>query len=142
MSGDHNMYQKPNNVRSTEVKARRGRGLGKKPRHALTSIRIPVYVLEYFKENFDNSTTKMREVLELYVITKGEMYGKSIDESLSNQEPQRHDTRGNEGDGGSQGNSLQTAVVAKEKSCEWCGLIIPEGAAWSPTQKHETYSAG
>jgi hypothetical protein len=120
---------------STEIKVRRGRGLGKKPRHALTSIRIPVYVLEYFKENFDNSTSKMREVLELYVATKGEMYGKSISEGLHHQTPERPSIGNHEGDGGKQGDSLQTEVVVKETNCEWCGLIIPEGAAWSPTQK-------
>jgi hypothetical protein len=120
---------------STEIKVRRGRGLGKKPRHALTSIRIPVYVLEYFKENFDNSTSKMREVLELYVITKGEMYGKSNSESLHHQKPERLSTGGYGSDGGEQGNSLQAEVAAQETTCEWCGLVIPEGAAWSPTQK-------
>jgi hypothetical protein len=120
---------------STEIKVRRGRGLGKKPRHALTSIRIPVYVLEYFKENFDNSTSKMREVLELYVATKGEMYGKSNSESLHHQKPERLGSGDRQGNRSDQGDSLQTEVDTQETTCEWCGLVIPEGAAWSPTQK-------
>ncbi len=119
---------------STEVKARRGRGLGKKPRHVLTSIRIPVYVLEFFKENFENGTTKMREVLELYVITKGEMYGEAISTSVPNQTSEAIDSGGNEGNRGNQSNSIQAAVVTQEETCEWCGLVIPHGAAWSPTK--------
>ena len=119
---------------STEVKARRGRGLGKKPRHVLTSIRIPVYVLEYFKENFDNGTTKMREVLELYVITKGEMYGEAISTSVPDQKPPSYDKRSSQSDGEKQSDDLLATLDTKETTCEWCGLSIPEGAAWSPTK--------
>jgi hypothetical protein len=119
---------------ANEIKARRGRGLGKKPRHVLTSIRIPVYVLEFFKENFENGTTKMREVLELYVITKGEMYGEAISEGVPDQTPQRLGSGSDEGNRSEQADSLQAEVDSKETTCEWCGLVIPEGAAWSPTK--------
>ena len=119
---------------STEVKVRRGRGLGKKPRHVLTSIRIPVYVLEYFKENFDNSTSKMREVLELYVTTKGEMYGKTISTSIPAQAPTSQSGGNSQSDREKQKDDLLATLAAEEITCEWCGLVIPEGAAWSPTK--------
>lgn len=55
----------------SEQKVRRGRGPGKKPRQGITSVRIPVYVLDFYRHNFDNSTAKMREVLVNYAIKNG-----------------------------------------------------------------------
>ena len=55
----------------TEQKVRRGRGPGKKPRQGITSVRLPVYVLDYYRRNFDNSTAKMREVLVNYAEKNG-----------------------------------------------------------------------
>jgi hypothetical protein len=60
----------------TEQKVRRGRGPGKKPRQGITSVRIPVYVLDYYRQNFENSTAKMREVLVNYAVYKGANDGK------------------------------------------------------------------
>lgn len=51
--------------------ARRGRGPGKKPRQGITSVRIPMYVLNFYRKNFDNSTAKMREVLVDYANQNG-----------------------------------------------------------------------
>lgn len=60
----------------TEQKVRRGRGPGKKPRQGITSVRLPVYVLDYYRRNFENSTAKMREVLVNYAENNGANYGK------------------------------------------------------------------
>jgi hypothetical protein len=60
----------------TEQKVRRGRGPGKQPRQGITSVRIPVYVLDYYRQNFENSTAKMREVLVNYAVDKGANDGK------------------------------------------------------------------
>ena len=54
----------------TEEK-KRGRGPGKKPTLVLTSIRLPMYVMDYFKlVHPNNRQVKMREALELYVTEK------------------------------------------------------------------------
>jgi hypothetical protein len=50
----------------TEKPARRGRGPGKKPRYGITSVRLPMDVLDFYRKNFDNGTAKMREVLVNY----------------------------------------------------------------------------
>lgn len=57
--------------------ARRGRGPGKKPRQGITSVRVPMYVLNFYRKNFDNSTAKMREVLVEYAISQGANDGKA-----------------------------------------------------------------
>jgi hypothetical protein len=57
--------------------AKRGRGPGKKPRQGITSVRVPVYVLNFYRKNFDNSTAKMREVLVEYAISQGANDGKA-----------------------------------------------------------------
>lgn len=59
-----------------ERKVRRGRGPGKKPRHGITSVRVPMEVLDFYRKNFDNSTAKMREVLTNYANENGANYGK------------------------------------------------------------------
>ena len=47
---------------------RKGRGLGKKPALACTSLRLPKYVMDYFNTNFAyTKQAKMREVLTEYV---------------------------------------------------------------------------
>lgn len=60
----------------TEEEKKRGRGPGKKPALVLTSIRLPKYVMDYFKVIHPNERqVKMREALELYVrkkLTQGE----------------------------------------------------------------------
>jgi hypothetical protein len=66
----------------TEQKVRRGRGPGKKPRHGITSVRLPVYVLDYYRRNFDNSTAKMREVLVNYAEKNGANNGKESKEGI------------------------------------------------------------
>jgi uncharacterized protein (DUF4415 family) len=49
-------------------KKRKGRGLGKKPALACTSLRLPKEVMEFFDTNFPMSKqAKMREVLTEYV---------------------------------------------------------------------------
>jgi hypothetical protein len=45
---------------------RKGRGPGKKPKLASTSLRIPKHVMEYFNQ-MPNKQEKMREVLTAYV---------------------------------------------------------------------------
>ena len=70
----------------TEQAVRRGRGPGKKPRHGITSVRIPVYVLDYYRQNFDNSTAKMREVLVNYAEENGANHGKE-EETETGDEP-------------------------------------------------------
>lgn len=53
------------------VKKKRGRGPSKKPTLVLTSIRLPKYVMDYFKlVHPNNRQAKMREALELYVTVK------------------------------------------------------------------------
>lgn len=47
-------------------KKRKGRGPGKRPALACTSLRLPKYVMEYFAQ-FPNMQGKMREVLTAYV---------------------------------------------------------------------------
>lgn len=47
-------------------KKRKGRGPGKKPALACTSLRVPKYVMMYF-EQFPNKQGKMRDVLTAYV---------------------------------------------------------------------------
>lgn len=47
-------------------KQRKGRGPGKKPALACTSLRLPKYVMQYF-EQFPNKQGVMREVLTKYV---------------------------------------------------------------------------
>lgn len=50
---------------------KKGRGLGKKSALILTSIRLPKYVMDYFKlVHPQNRQIKMREALELYVTEK------------------------------------------------------------------------
>lgn len=117
-----------------EAGARRVRGPGKKPRHALTSIRIPVYVLEYFKQSFDNSSTKMREVLEQYAITNGAKHDEDDSTRLPSQVPQRQRERSGASDRSESGLSLRGEIQAKKRYCRWCGLYIPPEAAWSPTE--------
>jgi uncharacterized protein (DUF4415 family) len=47
---------------------RKGRGLGKKPALACTSLRLPKEVMDYFNTNFAyTKQAKMREVLTEYV---------------------------------------------------------------------------
>ena len=47
---------------------RKGRGLGKKPALACTSLRLPKYVMDYFNTNYAyTKQAKMREVLTEYV---------------------------------------------------------------------------
>jgi uncharacterized protein (DUF4415 family) len=47
---------------------RKGRGLGKKPALACTSLRLPKDVMDYFNTNFAyTKQAKMREVLTEYV---------------------------------------------------------------------------
>ena len=49
-------------------KKRKGRGLGKKPALACTSLRLPKGVMDYFDTNFPTSKqTKIREILTEYV---------------------------------------------------------------------------
>jgi len=49
-------------------KKRKGRGLGKKPALACTSLRLPKEVMDYFDTNHRMSKqAKMREVLTEYV---------------------------------------------------------------------------
>ena len=49
-------------------KKRKGRGLGKKPALACTSLRLPKDVMDYFNTNFAyTKQAKMREVLTEYV---------------------------------------------------------------------------
>ena len=49
-------------------KKRKGRGVGKKPALACTSLRLPKYVMDYFNTNFAyTKQAKMREVLTEYV---------------------------------------------------------------------------
>lgn len=49
-------------------KKRKGRGPGKKPTLACTSLRLPDHVLAYFNDNFPyRKQAKMREVLAEYV---------------------------------------------------------------------------
>lgn len=45
---------------------RRGRGKGLKPKLAHINIRLPIWVLEHFKQN-PNYTKAIREVLTMYV---------------------------------------------------------------------------
>lgn len=60
-----------------EQKVRRGRGPGKKPRlEGITSVRVPMEVLDYYRKNFDNCTAKMREVLVNYANENGANYAK------------------------------------------------------------------
>ncbi len=66
----------------TEQKVRRGRGPGKQLRQGITSVRLPVYVLNYYRQNFDNSTAKMREVLVNYVEENGANNGKKSKEGI------------------------------------------------------------
>ena len=66
----------------TEQKVRRGRGPGKQPRQGITSVSIPVHVLDYYRQNFDNSTAKMREVLVNYAVDKGANNGKESEEGI------------------------------------------------------------
>lgn len=50
---------------------KKSRGLGKKPALVLTSIRLPKYVMDYFKlVHPQKRQVKMREALELYVTEK------------------------------------------------------------------------
>ena len=50
------------------VEGRRGRGPGKKPALLCTSIRLPPYVMNYFKEVHGSKKQKaMREVISKYV---------------------------------------------------------------------------
>jgi uncharacterized protein (DUF4415 family) len=50
------------------IKKRNGRGLGKKPALACTSLRLPREVMDYFDANHRTSKqAKMREVLTEYV---------------------------------------------------------------------------
>ena len=47
---------------------KKGRGLGKKPALACTSLRLPKYVMDYFNTNYAyTKQAKMREVLTEYV---------------------------------------------------------------------------
>ena len=46
---------------------RRGRGKGLKPKLAHINIRLPDWVLDYYKQNSTNYTKAMREVLTMYV---------------------------------------------------------------------------
>ena len=49
-------------------KKRKGRGVGKKPSLACTSLRLPKDVMDYFNTNFAyTKQAKMREVLTEYV---------------------------------------------------------------------------
>jgi hypothetical protein len=49
-------------------KKRKGRGVGKKPALACTSLRLPKDVMDYFNTNFAyTKQAKMREVLTEYV---------------------------------------------------------------------------
>jgi len=49
-------------------KKRKGRGLGKKPALACTSLRLPKEVMDYFDTNYPMSKqAKIREVLTEYV---------------------------------------------------------------------------
>ena len=60
------------------IKKRKGRGPGKKPALACTSLRLPKGVMDYFNTHFaDTKQAKMREILTEYVHnqTQGEMYG-------------------------------------------------------------------
>jgi hypothetical protein len=50
------------------IEKRKGRGLGKKPALACTSLRLPKDVMDYFNTNFPYSKqAKMREILAEYV---------------------------------------------------------------------------
>jgi uncharacterized protein (DUF4415 family) len=52
-------------------KKRKGRGLGKKPALACTSLRLPREVMDYFDANHPMSKqAKMREILTEYVKTQ------------------------------------------------------------------------
>ena len=49
-------------------KKRKGRGLGKKPALACTSLRLPKEVMDYFDTNYPTSKqAKIREILTEYV---------------------------------------------------------------------------
>jgi hypothetical protein len=41
-----------------------------------------VYVLDYYRQNFENSTAKMREVLVNYAVDKGANNGKESEEGI------------------------------------------------------------
>ena len=59
-----------------EVKKRRTRGKSKKPALILTSIRLPKYVMDYFKQVHPNERqAKMRAALEEHVITELKQQG-------------------------------------------------------------------
>lgn len=59
-----------------EVKKRRTRGKSKKPTLILTSIRLPKYVIDYFKHVHPNERhAKMRAALEEYVINELKQQG-------------------------------------------------------------------
>lgn len=63
-----------------EVKKRRGRGKSKIPALKLTSIRLPVFVLDYFKQTFPNEQqAKMRAVLVDHVVSKLKQQGAKND---------------------------------------------------------------
>lgn len=49
---------------SSEV---RRRGAGVKPAMIHTNVRLPAYVVEYFKNNYTNYTAEIRRVLEAHV---------------------------------------------------------------------------
>lgn len=49
-------------------KKRKGRGPGKKPALACTSLRLPVEVMEYFNTHYPHTKqAKMREILTEYI---------------------------------------------------------------------------
>ena len=50
------------------IKNRKGRGLGKKPALACTSLRLTVAVMDYFNTHYPHTKqAKMREILTEYV---------------------------------------------------------------------------
>jgi hypothetical protein len=61
-----------------EASKRKGRGLGKKPRLACTSLRLEASVLELYKLHYrSRMQSKMREVLSNYI--QGEIHGKEAE---------------------------------------------------------------
>lgn len=45
----------------------RRRGAGAKPAMVHTNVRLPEYVVNYFKDNYPNYTAEIRRVLEAHV---------------------------------------------------------------------------
>lgn len=56
------------------------RGKGVKPAMAHVNLRIATEVLDYYKENYTNYTTAMREALEAHVIKTQETLPEDFDD--------------------------------------------------------------